>query len=93
MSHLVKRWTRPPIGRGVYTRQGVYKLTHSAGFPEPAITSGRVRLWRAADIAVFEVAHPELTDDAIKHRKVIGYAIGNFKKRAKQGPGALPGPG
>lgn len=86
MFDLLKRWTRPPKGRGVFTRQGVYKLVHRPDFPAPAITdgAGRMKLWHVADIAAFESVRPELTDDEAKHRKVRGYAIANLKK-AKRG--------
>ncbi len=69
---LLKRWTRPPEGRGVYTRRGIYKLMHSAEFPAPAITddAGNTKLWRAADIAAFETSHPEVTDADAKWRKI-----------------------
>ena len=67
---LLKRWTRPPAGRGVYARQSVYRLMHCADFPAPVIATGRVRLWHLSDIARFEDTHPELTDLDAKWRKV-----------------------
>jgi hypothetical protein len=41
-------------------------------FPAPAIvdSTGRVRLYRTADILHFEETHPELTDGDAKWRKV-----------------------
>lgn len=75
---LLKKWTRPPIGRGIYTRQGVYKVFHFADFPAPAVTDGAglTGLWNPADIDAFEAAHPELTSEDAKHNKVkrAGYA-------------------
>jgi len=72
MPDLLKRWTRPPQGSGVYTPRGVHKLVHSADFPAPAIIdgTGRVKLYHAADITDFETRHPEVTDGDAKWRKV-----------------------
>jgi formylmethanofuran dehydrogenase subunit A len=72
MGDLFKRWTRPPQGHGVYTRQGIQKLVRSADFPAPAITdgAGRVKLWHPADIAAFETSHPEVTDADAKWKKI-----------------------
>ena len=67
---LLKRWTAPPTGRGVYTRRGVYKILRSPDFPAPVITTGRERLWCLSDIATFEDTHPELTDADAKWRKI-----------------------
>ena len=69
---LLKRWTHPPTGRGVYTRRGVYKILRSPDFPAPVITddAGRIRLWHLSDIATFEDTHPELTDADAKWRKI-----------------------
>jgi hypothetical protein len=72
VADLLKRWTRPPRGHGVYTRQGVYKLMHSVEFPVPAITDGTglTKLWHLSDIASYEDSHPELTDGDAKWRKI-----------------------
>ena len=53
LGDLVKRWTRPPQGTGVYTRQGIQKLVRAADFPAPAITdgAGRVKLWQRRRIS------------------------------------------
>jgi Prophage CP4-57 regulatory protein (AlpA) len=67
---LLKRWTRPPTGSGVFARQSVYRLMRCADFPAPVIVTGRVRLWHLSDIATFEDAHPELTDADAKWRKI-----------------------
>lgn len=70
---LVKRW--------VYSRQGVYKLMRRKDFPLPQFTinAGKTRVWHAPDIEVYERAHPEVTSDAAKARKVAGYARGILK--------------
>jgi hypothetical protein len=79
IADLVKRW--------IYTRQGVHKLTRSAGFPEPEIVAGRTKLWYAADIAVYEAAHPEVTSEDAKHNKVkrAGYAARMGKRQGRAG--------
>jgi hypothetical protein len=71
---LVRRW--------VYTKRGVQKLIGRGGFPAPAIIdgAGRLKLWHSGDIAVYEAAHPEVTSEEEKRRKVRGYAIANLKK-------------
>ena len=40
MGDLLKRWTRPPQGAGVYTRRGVYKLM------QPGVSGPRHHRWR-----------------------------------------------
>ncbi len=89
---LLKRWTRPPQGSGVYTRQGVRKLMHSPEFPAPAITdgTGRVKLWHLSDIAGFEDAHPEVTDAAAKWKKIR--KAGRRALYARRMEGATPPP-
>jgi hypothetical protein len=79
IADLVRRW--------VYTRRGIEKLIGRGGFPAPAITdgAGRMKLWHPADIAVYEAAHPEVTSDEAKRRKVRGYAIANLKKAQRGG--------
>lgn len=69
---LVKRWTRPPQGRGVFTRQSVYRVFRFPDFPAPAVadSEGLTKLYSAADIDRFEEAHPELTDADAKWRKI-----------------------
>ena len=63
------------LRRGVYTRRGLEKLMARGGFPSPAfaINGGRNKAWHLADIVAFEKAHPELTSEADKWRKVAGY--------------------
>jgi hypothetical protein len=79
LSDLARRW--------VYTRRGIEKLIGRGGFPAPAITdgAGRLKLWHLSDIASYEDAHPELTSEEAKRRKVRSYAIGNLKKRRQGG--------
>jgi hypothetical protein len=80
LADLVRRW--------VYTRRGLQKLIRrGGGFPAPVITdgTGRLKLWHTADIAAFEDAHPELTSEEEKRRKVRSYAIGNLKKKGRAG--------
>jgi hypothetical protein len=69
---LLKRWTRPPRGAGVFSRQSVYRVFRFPDFPAPAVTDseGITKLYRASDIDRFEEAHPELTDGDAKWRKV-----------------------
>jgi len=78
MHDLLKRWTRPPKGRGVFTRQGVYKALRWPDFPAPAVSDGTglTKLWHPADIDAFESRHPEFTDELAKRRKIrkAGYA-------------------
>jgi hypothetical protein len=66
----------------VYTRRGIEKIIGRGEFPAPAIIdgAGRLKLWHTADIAVYEAAHPEVTSEEEKRRKVRGYAIANLKK-------------
>lgn len=79
MGDLLKQW--------IYTRRGVEKLMRREDFPSPAFTinGGRTKVWHTADIAAYERVHPELTSETAKHRKVVGYALGNFKKNARNG--------
>jgi len=65
------------VSRWVYTRQGVHRVMRREGFPAPvfAINRGRTKVWRLADIEAYELAHPELTDNAKKLSKVKGYCI------------------
>ena len=81
LADLVARW--------VYTRQGVHRLMRREGFPAPAfaINRGRTKVWRRADIEAYELAHPELTDEAMKLSKVRGYCIA--VGRGQQAKGAV----
>ena len=65
---LQKRWSH-------YTRRGLYKVRAWADFPTPieSYDRGRVKLWHVNDITAFENAHPELTSNVEKWRKVAGY--------------------
>lgn len=58
--------------RWVYTRQGIHKLTRTAGFPAPAFTinKGRTKVWLLADIEAYEKAHPELLSEDVKQQKL-----------------------
>jgi hypothetical protein len=78
--------TRDIVRRWVYTPQGARKVMRSRGFPAPCITvnAGLTRLWNAADIASFEEEHPELKDEALKVRKVNGYARSVLKGDRRQ---------
>jgi hypothetical protein len=69
---LVKRWTRPPYGQGVFTRQSVYRVFRFRDFPAPAVadSEGITKLYSAGDIVRFEEAHPELTDGDAKWKKI-----------------------
>jgi len=79
MGDLLKQW--------IYTRRGVEKIMRRDDFPRPAFTinGGRTKVWHTADIAEYTRIHPELTSEAAKHRKVVGYALGNFQKKARNG--------
>lgn len=74
------------LRRTIYTKRGLLKMAARDDFPAPAFTvgGGKIRIWHLADIVRFEEAHPELTSENEKHRKVVGYAIANLKKRARQ---------
>jgi hypothetical protein len=72
----------------VYTRQGIdYLINNDPKFPPPqfSINGGRLKVWLEADIEVFEEAHPELFDEKLKKKKVIGYARAQLKKMARKG--------
>ena len=75
LQDLVKRW--------IYTRQGVHKLTRARDFPAPAfsVNAGHTKVWHVADVQTFESAHPELTSEAAKRRKVRGYGIAAMRRR------------
>jgi hypothetical protein len=68
MADLGRRW--------IYSRRGLQKLMRRSGFPEPFITAnqGRIKLWHMSDVAAYEAAHPELTSEEAKRRKVSGFA-------------------
>ena len=74
------------LHRWVYTRRGLEKLAARKGFPAPAfsINGGRNRVWDEWDIQLYETCHPEVLDEAEKHRKVAGYAAATLKKKARQ---------
>ena len=65
---LQKRWSH-------YTRQGLYKVRRWADFPKPieSVSCRKFPLWHLTDIRAFENAHPELTSNVEKWRKVAGY--------------------
>ncbi len=65
---LQKRWSH-------YTRQGLYKVRAWEDFPKPiyVVSDGKSPLWHLPDITAFEKAHPELTSNVEKWRKVTGY--------------------
>jgi hypothetical protein len=68
---LQDRWSH-------YTRQGLYKVRAWPDFPKPVESySGgkvhKVHIWHLTDITAFEKAHPELTSNVEKWRKVKGY--------------------
>lgn len=65
---LQKRWSH-------YTRQGLYKVRKWPDFPQPflQVSCGRFPLWHLSDILALENAHPELTSNVEKWRKVAGY--------------------
>jgi hypothetical protein len=75
---LRRRWP-------LYTVQGLRKVVMREDFPSPFFTvdGGKTRIWDERDIEIYEATHPEMTDAAKKRRKVIGYAIANFKKNAQ----------
>jgi hypothetical protein len=75
---LRRRWP-------LYTVQGLRKVVARDDFPSPFFTvdGGKTRIWDERDIQIYEATHPEMTDAAKKRRKVIGFAIANFKKTAQ----------
>jgi hypothetical protein len=77
---LVKRWP-------VYTPRGVRKLVSREDFPKPyfSINGGKTHVWFMPDVERFEAVHPEVTSESAKRQKVAAYAIGNLKKKARQG--------
>jgi hypothetical protein len=64
------------LRRWIYTRRGVEKMLRRNEFPAPAfaVNAGRTKIWRVADIAAFEITHPEVTSETAKRRKQAGYA-------------------
>jgi hypothetical protein len=68
---------RDLLGRWVYTRQGLYKFMGRDDFPAPAFTvnQGRTKVWDLAVIEAYEQHYPELTDQAAKTSKSIGYFL------------------
>jgi hypothetical protein len=71
----------------VYTRQGIdYLINHDPKFPPPSFTiNGRTKVWLETDIERYEDDHPELFDEMVKRKKVIGYARAQLKKMARKG--------
>jgi hypothetical protein len=65
---LQDRWSH-------YTRRGLYKVRAWEDFPKPVevLGRGKVPIWHLTDITAFENAHPELTSNVEKVRKVRGY--------------------
>jgi len=67
---LQARWSH-------YTRRGLYKVRAWPDFPKPveSVNYGKqvFSFWHLADITAFEKAHPELTSQVEKLRKVRGY--------------------
>ena len=65
---LQRRWSH-------YTRRGLYKVRTWPDFPKPVElhNGGRLPIWHLTDITAFENAHPELTSNVEKWRKVAGY--------------------
>jgi len=76
LTDLFRRWP-------VYTPRGIRKLIASRDFPAPVhtINAGRTKVWYLPDIERYERAHPELTSEQAKRRKVAGYAIALARKR------------
>lgn len=76
---LVNRWG--------YTRQGLdHVIKRETDFPAPvsAINGGRNRIWLEADIAAFEVAHPELKLTPAVRPKRATSARSSRRKTTKQ---------
>ena len=67
---LQNRWSH-------YTRRGLYKVRAWPDFPKPveSFNYGKrvIAFWHLTDITAFEKAHPELTSNVEKWRKVTGY--------------------
>ncbi len=74
---LQDRWSH-------YTRRGLYKVRKWSDFPKPVEVLGRGRfpIWNLSDITAFENAHPELTSNVDKLRKVAGYQRAKSKESA-----------
>lgn len=77
------------LRRWVYTRRGVEKMMKRGDFPAPvfALNEGRNKAWHLSDIMAFEKAHPELTSEAEKWRKVRGYQRALAKGNNGRGDG------
>jgi hypothetical protein len=71
------------LRRTIYSKRGLLKMAAREDFPAAAFTvgAGKIRIWNLDDIVRFEAAHPELTSEAAKHRKVVGYGIAKRKGR------------
>lgn len=75
------------LRRTVYTKRGLLKVAARPDFPPPAFTvgQGKIRIWHLADIEAFENAHPELTSNVEKWRKVAGYRRARERGRNASG--------